>query len=256
MKKIVLTSLATATLLLADDPTMGLNLGPDDKMTASVNFGYISTQGNTETTTYAADGKIKKGFSKHLFELSFDGQYASETDLITDVENETKNKYFVELEYNYEFTDRFAIGYLSGFTQDRFSSYDYQSYTGPGAKYKVIKSDIHNLTLEGNMLYARDKYKDLMPDKDTAINSYASLRVKGVYAWQVLENLGFTQELTYRTDVEDTELYFAYSKTELKSKISDMFSAGLSYKLDYVNIILPGMEHSDTTLTATLGIDY
>ncbi len=250
MKKTLLFSLVVSTLLLAED------LATDDKLKAGANFGFISTTGNTETTTYAIDGKVKKGFSKHIFEFIFDAQYASETNIVTDIESETKNKYFTELAYNYEFTDRFAFGYLVGFKQDLFSDYNYQSYTGPGAKYKAIKSELHNLTLEGNILYARDKFNFGIDNSGTAIKSYGSIRVKGLYTWQMLENLNFSQELTYRTDVEDHELYFAFSKTEFKSKISDMFSAGINYKMDYVNITLPGTEHSDNTLTVTLGVDY
>ncbi len=256
MKKIILSSMILSSLLLAEDSVIGLDLEADNNLKANANFGYISTTGNTETTTYALDGKVKKGFSKHIFELTLDGQYASQTDLNTDVESETVNKYFAELEYNYEFTNRFAFGYILGIKQDTFSSYTYQSYTGPGAKYKAIVDEIHNLTVEGNLLYARDKFKDFIPTKDTAIDSYASVRVKGLYEWQMLENLKFSQEASYRTDISDTDKYFVFSKTALTSKLSDMFSAGLSYKIDYINIIEPGKEHSDNTLTATLGVDY
>ncbi len=250
MKKITLASILTYSLLLADTPVLGLDLVADNGLKANANFGYISTTGNTETTTYALDGKVKKGFDKHIFEFTFDGQYASDSDV------ETKNKYFTELEYNYDFTDRFAIGYIVGFKQDIFSSYDYQSYTGPGAKYKAIKNEIHNLTLDGNILYARDKFNTLIVNKDTAINSYASLRVKGLYEWQILENLKFSQEASYRTDLENSEQYFIFSKTAFISKLSDMFTAGINYKIDYINTVLPGIEHSDNTLTATIGVDY
>jgi hypothetical protein len=45
------------------------------------------------------------------------------------------------------------------------------------------------------------------------------------------------------------------TKTTLTSKLSDIFSAGLSYKVDYVN--LPSVqEYADTTFTANAIIDY
>ena len=71
----------------------------------------------------------------------------------------------------------------------------------------------------------------------------------------MLENLKFDQELSYRGSFEESKKYFVFSKTAFTSKLSDMFSAGLSYKVDYVNE--PGdKEKSDTTLTANLIIDY
>jgi len=253
MKKIILTSLALSSLLLAAEPAVKLDLKKDDKLTASANLGFIQTSGNTETTTYSLDGNVKKGFDKHLFELSFDGQYASQT--VDGVEEETKNKYLVELEYDYEFTSRFAFGYLVGFKQDQYSGYDYQAYTGPGAKYKLIEGKVHNLSLQGNILYARDRY-DHGITTDSAINEYSSLRVQGVYDWAISENLSFNQELTYRTDLEDNDQYFVNSTSALKSKISDKMTAGLSYKVDYANEVAMGIEHTDKTLSLTVGLDY
>lgn len=253
MKKIVLTSLALSSLLLAEVPEVKLNLKESDKLTASANLGYVQTAGNTETTTYSIDAKIKKGFNKHLFELSLDGQYASQK--VEGIEDETKNKYLVELEYNYEVTPKFAFGYLVGFKQDQFSGFDYQAYTGPGAKYKVIEGEIHNLSIKGNILYARDKYETPV-ESNTAINEYSSFRAQAVYNYKVTTNLAFTQELTYRTDLADTAQYFVNSKSELKSKISDKMTAGLSYKIDYANEVATGIEHTDRTLSLTVGIDY
>jgi putative salt-induced outer membrane protein len=249
MKKYTL-ALGLACSLFADSPVLGLDLEPNNKLKANANFGYISTTGNTETTTYALDTKLKKSYSKHMFELTFDGQYASDSDV------ETKNKYFTELEYNYGYTERFSVGYIVGFKQDKFSGYDYQFYTGPGAKYKAIKSELHNLSLESNFLYARDKFNTLIENEDTAINTYASLRLKALYEWKMLENLTFAQEVSYRTDVENVDEYFLYSKTSFTSKLSDMFTAGLSYKVDYANKVVAGIEHSDNTLSATLGVSY
>jgi len=249
MKRYTL-ALGFACSLLADSPVLGLDLTPESQMKANANFGYISTTGNTETTTYALDTKVKKSYSKHVFEFTFDGQYASES------EKETKNKYFTELEYNYEYTEKFSLGYIVGFKQDIFSDYDYQFYTGPGAKYKAIKSELHNLTLESNFLYARDKFNTLIENETTAISTYASLRLKALYEWKVLENLDFSQEVSYRTDVEDLDQYFVFSKTAFTSKLSDMFTAGINYKIDYINQISAGTKHSDNTLTATIGINY
>lgn len=265
LKKIILCSLVASSLLLAAEP----DVKKDDALVTHTELGYIKTDGNTETQTFNLDAKAKKGWGKHIGNILFDGQYADDSSI------ETKNKYLVELNYDYEFTDRFAFTYLAGYKSDKFSSYDSQAYTGPGAKYKAIVSDAHNLTLEGNILYSMDEisavyYTDAAKTtpidypnstagylgKDESISDdYAAYRAKAVYTWQVLENLKFDQELSYRGSFEETSNYFVFSKTALTSKLSDMFSAGLSYKVDYVNE--PGLKDStDTTLTANLIIDY
>jgi len=264
MKKIVLSLVVATAVVSAAEP----DTKKDDALVTHTEFGYIKTSGNTETETFNLDAKVKKGWGKHILNFMFDGQYASNEDV------ETKNKFVTELTYNYEFTARFAFDYLAGYKKDRFSGFDYQFYTGPGAKYKAIVSKKHNLTVDGNILYALDSYEATYDDGTGAViaypnstagapllaaaydEQYMSYRAKGIYAWQMLENLKFDQELSFRGSFETADNYFIYSKTGLSSKISDMFSAGLSYKVDYVNLPADGKETTDTTITANLIIDY
>jgi len=264
MKKIILSTVLASTLVMAAQP----DLKEDTKFVTHTEFGYIQTQGNTVTQTFNLDAKAKKGWGKNIFELLFDGQYAS------DKEVETKNKYLVELEYDYEITERFAFDYLTGYKSDKFSGFAYQAYTGPGAKYKAIMTEVQNLSLEGNILYSMDSYEAVYVDGSGAIisypnsttghtlqtdshqDNYASYRVKGVYDWQILKNLKFDQELSLRGSFDVADKYFVFSKTAFSSKISDMFSAGISYKVDYVNLPATGKDSTDTTFTANLIIDY
>jgi putative salt-induced outer membrane protein len=267
MKKIALSTILISSLMMAAEP----NTNKDDVLVTHTELGYIETTGNTKTTTFSLDAKAKKGWGKHIGNFMFDGQYASDDSV------ETKNKFVTELTYDYEFTKRFAFNYLLGYKSDKFSGFESQFYTGPGAKYKAIISDAHNLTFDGNILYAEDVYDTVYVDGTGTViayptdpnsivgsvlltpsykDRYAAYRVKGVYGWQMLENLKFSQELSFRGSFETSDNYFAYSKSGLTSKLSDIFSAGLSYKVDYVNIPADGKEKTDTTLTLNLIIDY
>ncbi len=223
-------------------------LPQDTSLKTHTKLGYISTEGNTRTESFALDTKWKKEWGKNKVTWMFDAQYGKAEDNGNYTTN--KNKFFTELGYDYSFTKSFAFNYLAGYKHDKFSSYTYQFYTGPGAKYKAIKTKAHDLSLEGNLLYSHDEYIDTGKTTD-----YASFQAKGVYSWQILDNLKFDQTASYRVDVEDVDTYFVYSDSELSSKISDIFSAGLGYKIDYVN--KPGdKKHTDRTLLATLSIDY
>ncbi len=264
MKKIILSTLVASSLVMAADAEVKNN----DALVTHTELGYIQTSGNTDTKTFNLDAKAKKGFGHHKFGFLFDGQYADDDGA------ETKNKFVTELEYDYEITDRLAFDFLAGYKSDKFSGFAYQAYTGPGAAYKVIVSDNHNLNLEGNILYAMDSYEDVYrydngdlveyPDSTAGTtldelaydDDYMAYRIKGVYGWQMLENLKFDQELAYRGSVEDAEKFFVFSKTAFSTKISDIFSAGISYKIDYINQPAEGKESTDTTLTANLIIDY
>jgi len=243
---------------------------PHAKRIARAALGFMQTQGNTDTDTFNLDLNIKKSWNKvHLVEFSFDAQYA------TDDNVETKNKFTTELQYSYSTTDRLSATYLLGYKQDKFSGYNYQFYTGPGLKYAFIKTQVHKLTFEGSVLYSQDGVEDTQydaaggiityPNPDNIavartdsgqINKYAAYRIKGIYGWQIFSNLKFDQDFSYRSEFEDSSVIFITSKSALTRKFNSTFSAGISYKVDYVNTPPEGKDNTDKTFTANLIMDY
>lgn len=259
MKKTLLALSALSVLALAEETPLKTH----------GELGYVQTKGNTDTQAFNLSLDLKKEGSIDIFTVDLDGQYATDSGV------ETKNKYSAEATYGYKLTERLALDYLIGYKSDKFSGFKYQFYTGPGLKYKAIDMQEHKLLIEGNILYALDQYDDVWTnalnenvsypykpgDKVNLItpaykDDYAAYRLKGVYDWQILENLKFQQELSYRGSFEDSKKYFAYSKTSLTNKISDIFSAGVSYAVDYVNIPAEDKKKTDTTLSFNLIMDY
>lgn len=245
MKKILLSAAALTTLALS---AQAADKNPDALITHT-ELGYIQTDGNTKTKTFNLDANAKKAWGKHQTSLKLDGQYGSADD------KENKKKYLVEGNYDYAFTKTFAFNYLIGYKSDIYSGFDYQFYTGPGAKYQALKLAKHDLSFTANILYSKDNYHVPTATGDDT-NDYTGYRAQGIYLWNIVNNLKFTQELGLRGDFDNSDNYFATSKTALTTKISDIFSAGISYKIDYVNKPLPGLENKDTTLTANLIMDY
>ena len=211
-------------------------------------LGYIKTDGNTKTETFSLDGSFKKAWGNNSGSIIFDGQYGNADGA------ETKNKYFVELQYAYLFTDTLSFTYLVGYKNDKFSSYNYQAYTGPGMKWATYKSDRQKLDLEASLLYSQDVLQSVIAPADDT-NTYSSYQAKLAYELNIFENLKFKQGLSYRSSFEDANNYFIFSNSSLSSKISDVFSAGMSYKIDYTNIA-PGKEKQDNTLAAFISLDY
>jgi putative salt-induced outer membrane protein len=262
MIKNIATSAAIASILC-----VSLNAADTkNELVSHAALGYIGTTGNTDTKAFNFEAKLEKAWDKHVGIFTFDGQYADDSGV------ETKNKYFTELEYDYDFTEQIAFNYLIGYKDDKFSSFDYQFYTGPGAKYLAINTKAHQLSLEASILYSIDSYIDVRKDANgdpveypneggllvtpAYEDDYAGYRLKGVYAWQVFDNLKFDQELSYRGSFDNSSNYFVFSKTGLSSKLSDIFSAGISYKVDYTHSPAEGKDSTDTTFAIGLIMDY
>ena len=275
MKKITLSLLLTSSLMMAADvavdqvklaadievakaektaveaklKALKAQLAQNQEIMTHMQLGYIKTDGNTNTETFSLDGLFKKAWGKNSASIIFDGQYGNADGV------ETKNKYFTELEYAYLFTDTLSFTYLLGYKNDKFSSYNYQAYTGPGLKWVSYKSDRQKLDLEGSILYSQDELQVAVAPNDATI-TYGAYQAKLAYELQILKNLKFNQGLSYRSSFEKVDNYFIFSKSELSSKISDIFSAGISYKIDYANIVASGTKRRDNTLGAFISLDY
>ncbi len=261
MKKTLVLSLFVASALLGVET---------DAFKTHTELSYVNTQGNTDTNAFSVDLSGEKTWSDHKVKLDVDALYGDDNGI------ETRNKIVGEFNYDYTVAGSFSINYLFGYKYDRFSGYEHQLYTGPGLKYGVLSSDAHKLNVQANMLYSQDqtmkKYYDASgseikypyPDgKDGVVtveksssDDYTAYVIKGDYTWQIMESLKFLQEASYRGDAKESKRYFAYSKTAIESKLSDMFSLGVSYKVDYTNEPPSGNERSDRTFMTSLIIDY
>jgi len=234
-------------------------------------LGYVETSGNTDTTSSSLDFMQKAEWGKHVFQLDVDYLYGEEDSV------ENNNKLEAMLNYDYKIGEKFAFNYLVGYKDDKFSGFDYQFFTGPGVKYLAIKTEAQTLDLQANILYSKDsetdKYYDINgdeieypyddPSRDSSVRTdkgktddYGSFFIKGDYTWQILDNLKFIQMLSYRVDLEDEDIYFVNSKSALESKISDIFSMGVNYKVTYVNSPPDGNVNTDKVFTVSLIMDF
>ena len=267
MKKITLLSLMASTWLF------GAQEVKKTELVTHTELSYVRTQGNTDTTAFSLDFTGKQQIQNYSIKLDVDALYGDEKGI------ENKNLLKGELNIDYAFVSNVTINYLAGYKEDKFSGFDYQLYTGPGMKWIAIASKAHKLDIQANILYSQDNqmqkyytdntkdteveypYKDglagsyLDPDSG-AIDIYTGYVAQMNYAWQITQNFKFVQEASYRGDLEDSNKYFAFSKTAIESKISDILSLGISYKIDYTNEPPANNYYSDTTFMTSLIIDY
>ncbi len=234
------------------------------KMTTHAELSYANTGGNTESQDVAGNLKLYIPFYKNDIRFVGNVLYSEndrfdENGTYEDTER-TKNRWDAELNYDYNFNDFVAFNYVLGAKGDEFSSFVYQVYTGPGAILTPIKNDAHALKFQGNVLYMWDEVREdtaTTPVTEEYMHKYSGYMVSMDYAFQFTANSKFTQYLMYRSAFDDASNYFAKSKTAVESKVSDIFSMGVSYTVDYTNEKAHDVRsYTDRVFLASLIVDF
>ena len=251
MNKLVaflLVASMSAALFAADEQTM----------TTHVEASYANTGGNTESQDIAGNLKLNIPFYSNAIRFVGNVLYSNNENLDTNVTVTTKNRWDAELNYDYNFNDTWAFNYIAGAKGDKFSTFVYQAYTGPGGIWTTFKTDSQDLKFQGNILWAWDDSREpYKADSNDTLHSYAAYQISMDYTFQITESTKFIQYLMYRSEFEDTTNYFGKSKTALEAKMSDLFSLGVSYTIDYTNNKADDVRsYTDSVFLASLIADF
>ncbi len=243
-------------LLMVAGLATGLSAADENVLKTHAEVGYTNTAGNTESQDLAGSLKMDYMLFKNGLRFVGNALYSSNKDFETDKTAATKNRWDAELNYDYNFNENWAFNYLAGGKGDKFSTYVYQAYTGPGAIWKALKSDINDLKFQANILWAWDKYRDeTLIDENP--DQYASWQASLDYTLQMTETSKFIQYLMYRSQFSDSSNYFVKSKTAVESKINGYLSLGVSYTVDYTNNIAADIHsHTDRVFLGALIADF
>jgi len=248
MKKLLLSTVLLSTALFAESTPL----------VTHTELSYVNTTGNSETQSFALNSKAKKSVGAHTFSLAGDALYSEAKQQIDANTSKTvmnKNKWSVTGNYDYSFNTILAMNYYINNKADRFSGYDNQFSTGPGLVVNAYTSKTQTLSIKANVLYSRDDITKTGAADYKSPNEYGALFGALTYEWKILDNLKVSEDATYKRDASDADAYFATSKTALENKISDVFSLGASYNIDYVNQ-KEAKYYTDNTFLLSLIIDY
>jgi len=246
--------------------TAGLSLSlvaaDEAKMTTHAELSYANTSGNTESQDVAGNLKMNIPFYTSMIRFEGNTLYSNNDNFDANGSyintTTTKNRWDAVLNYDYNFNDTWAFNYLAGAKGDKFSSFVYQAYTGPGFVWTTFKNASHDLKFQGNILWAWDEHRQpYEADSNDTLHSYAAYQLTMDYSFQITETTKFIQYLMYRSEFEDTSNYFGKSKSALEVKMSDIFSLGVSYTIDYTNNIASDVtSHVDSVFLASLIADF
>jgi len=219
---------------------------------ASVEFGYVATSGNTETTS------INSGFSvvyeeqvwRHALDIKT--IFGSAEDSSTSEVETNAEKYFVEGKTDYKYSDSSYAFVLANYEDDRFSDNDYQSSIAAGRGYQFTTSEASTLNLEIGIGYRETRKKATLLLPEESIGE-TIVRLGGDYVWQITENSKFEQKLS--ADIGD-DATVTKSYTGLSANIVENLALKVSITATHQSEVRADAEKLDTVTAVTVVYNF
>ncbi len=218
---------------------------PDPCWFGKVNFSFLSTSGNTDTTSIGGAAELNYNPKPWLFTLK-GGYLYSQTDGVVTAESS-----FASLRANRDITTRFYVFAGGGYLRNTFSGIDALWSVDGGAGFKLLDGPSQFLKAEGGAGWTNEK--DIIPviingEPINIITSrdYANARAALYYKWQFTKSAAFTNDFTYLLDLDNTKNYFITNRAAITADISKIFALQASWTLLWRNQPVPTFGHTDT----------
>jgi putative salt-induced outer membrane protein len=215
-------------------------------LTASAEFGFIRTTGNTENQTTTLKGDIVYEVEKwrHTGHVEGYGQEAKDDQGDSVVSAE---RYAASGKSDYKFTEHDYVYGLVELQKDRFSGFDYDHIVSVGYGRKVIKQENMELDLEigpGERFYRVE---------NSTADEEAILRLAANYWWQITDTSKFIQDIS--TDIGE-EITSTESVTSIQANINSTLALKFTYTIRHKSKVPDDKEKKDTEVAMTLVYTY
>ena len=218
--------------------------------------GALWLTGNTKSIT--ANGVVNFSIAHKMnrFGLLFGGAYGRGVvaDDPTNTWLVTATRVYGDLRYDRFFIqDVNSIYVTAGGSHDPFAGLDYRITAGGGYAHQLVKTDMHNLAVEGGFNWTRDDYVDGV---DPTGQNFIGGRAFVGYRLTPSASFGFGQSiegLFGGTDNQDAPFDGRLlSNTEITAQISKIFGLKLGFLVNWDFAPPEGFAPVDTTGSVTL----
>ena len=208
-----------------------------------VQFGYVATSGNTETTNLNGKLNLEKIYDKwtHLFSAA-----AFST---SDNNQTTAERFKLEYQADRKYTEKSYFFLNSTYEEDKFSGFDFQATLTAGYGQRLY--DANKMTFDVE-IGAGLRQSDLDPDPITGNvveESEGMVRLAAKYLWQMEEKRSLTSELTIDAGEETTITNFELGFVTM---IAGDLSLKTAYIAKHTSEVPVGKEKLDTVIALNL----
>jgi putative salt-induced outer membrane protein len=244
-KSLLVLALTSSVSVFAADEVKPLSMDGE--------FGFISTSGNTKTTSFKGKLAAHQELEKWSNDFSVEGLYKK--DEIDGVSQTTAQKYFVSGQGNYKLDnpDHRLFGFAS-YADDKFSSYNYQATLAAGWQQKLWDDETSKFTYSIGPGYSFAKRNDVVDANGNVVTKGESedgVIVRGAldYQWKISDTSTFKQLLSSEVGSNNTK---SKSETSVSAQINGSLSLKLSLIMDHNSDVAEGTKNLDTQTAVTV----
>jgi putative salt-induced outer membrane protein len=206
-----------------------------------IRFSFTSSNGNTEKKSISTRIKVEKPEGERRFFSDIQYYYDKENG------EESEKKLIIDLRNENEINNNFFY-LLNGFyTRDKYSGINSRTYAGPGVGRSILNDDNQSFKIIDSLNYERENLKD----KNKKRNTTNALRL--IYEYKIIKRIKVGEDIKYTISFNDTQRYYVDSETYTRIKINSHLFSGLSYIVNYQNIIPENKyQHTDRKFLLSL----
>ncbi|WP_031548742.1 DUF481 domain-containing protein [Parvularcula oceani] len=226
-------------------------IGIDGSIEASI----ANTTGNTETLNAGLAGKLNYERLRYTHNLNAAANYVETGAAGGGDRDTTAQNFFVSYQLDIDISDEsFAYGRVR-YEQDKFSGYDQRVFAGLGYGHHIFETDELNWRVTAGpglrwVETAQPNSPDAEPGSSmTELSGYAASE----FEWDVRENVGVEHDFTVTYTAANTTLE---TEAGLKTKLTELLSARLSYYVRHETTPALDREPTDTRLRAGIVVDF
>lgn len=205
-------------------------VGAQDSVEGKVSLGYISTSGNTDSSTL--NGAFNLLWTQELWRHEFDLS-AIQAD---NAGSATAEAYTAGYVARRDWGERSYLFGALNWERDEFSAYDHQISETVGYGRHLIMSAAHVLDAEIGAGLRQAELRNGVEDDEGILRGALD------YTWTISETTSFKQGLTIESGSSNTR---TESLSELRANVVGRIALVLSYRLRNNSDVLPGLAKTD-----------
>jgi len=243
MKRLILILILLSSHLLAEETDANNAVEETKSWKGDVQFGYVATSGNTETTNLNGKFNIEKNYEQWIHKFS---AVAFST---SDNEQTTAERYKLEYQADRKYSDSSYFFLNTTYEEDKFSGYDYRSTITAGYGKQLYSANKMTFDTE---IGAGHRQSQQNPDPVTGNSideSEGMVRIAAKYLWQIEEkrslNVDLTVDVGEETTITDFEIAFV-------TMIAGDLSLKAGYLAKHTSEVPVGKEKLDTVVALNL----